>query len=231
MKLFGYIIGLILSNIAYFALHITGGNSFPSPLSEKEESEALEKMKEGDMQARQKLIEHNLRLVAHLSKKYYSAVRDQDDIISIGTVGLIKGIDSFNPEKNYKLVTYISRCIENEILMSLRNRKKSSQDVYMNDPLDFDKSGNPLTLVDIIAEDDNIVEKIDNKIKISKLKEYIDGCLDKREKKIICERYGLFGKKERTQNEIARELNISRSYVSRIEKRALKALYEQYEKI
>lgn len=146
-------------------------------------------------------------------------------------MGLIKGIDSFNPEKNYKLVTYISRCIENEILMSLRNRKKSSQDVYMNDPLDFDKSGNPLTLVDIIAEDDNIVEKIDNKIKISKLKEYIDSCLDKREKKIICERYGLFGKKERTQNEIARELNISRSYVSRIEKRALKALYEQYEKI
>ena len=124
MKLFGYIIGLILSNIAYFALHITGGNSFPSPLSEKEESEALEKMKEGDMQARQKLIEHNLRLVAHLSKKYYSAVRDQDDIISIGTVGLIKGIDSFNPEKNIKLATYASRCIENEILMFLRKSRR-----------------------------------------------------------------------------------------------------------
>ena len=231
MNLFGYIIGLILSNIAYFALHITGGSSFPGPLSEKEESEALEKMKDGDMQARQKLIEHNLRLVAHLSKKYYSISRDQDDIISVGTVGLIKGIDSFNPEKNFKLVTYISRCIENEILMSLRNRKKSSQDIYMNDPLDFDKSGNALTLVDIIAEDDNIVEKIDDKIKISKLKEYIDSCLDKREKKIICERYGLFGQKERTQNEIARELNISRSYVSRIEKRALKALYERYEKL
>ena len=231
MKLFGYIIGLILSNIAYFALHITGGNSFPNPLSEKEEKEALEQMKAGDMQARQKLIEHNLRLVAHLSKKYYSIARDQDDIISIGTVGLIKGIDSFDPQKNYKLVTYISRCIENEILMSLRNRKKSSQDVYMNDPLDFDKSGNALTLVDIIAEDDNIVEKIDNKIKISKLKEYMDSCLDQREKKIICERYGLFGQNERTQNEIAKELNISRSYVSRIEKRALKTLYERYEKI
>ena len=150
MKLFGYIIGLILSNIAYFALHITGGNSFPSPLSEKEESEALEKMKEGDMQARQKLIEHNLRLVAHLSKKYYSAVRDQDDIISIGTVGLIKGIDSFNPEKNYKLVTYISRCIENEILMVLRSNKKCAKDILLSDTVSLDKNGEEILLEDVI---------------------------------------------------------------------------------
>lgn len=226
----GYIISFILTNIGYFALHITG-SSFPPPLSQEQEQQALKKMKEGDEGARKELIEHNLRLVAHLAKKYYSAFKDQDDLISIGTVGLIKGIDSFDPEKNYKLVTYISRCIENEILMSLRSRKKSSQDVYMNDALDYDKSGKALTLVDIISEDDNIVEKIDSKIKISKLKEYIDICLDQREKKIICERYGLFGCRERTQNDIARELNISRSYVSRIEKKALKALYEQYESI
>ena len=186
-------------------------------------------MKNGDRAAREKLIEHNLRLVAHLAKKYYSVSKDTDDLISVGTVGLIKGIDSFNSEKNYRLVTYISRCIENEILMSLRLRKKSSQDVYMNDPLDYDKSGNPLTLVDIIAEDDNIVEKIDSKIKISKLAEYIDMCLSPKEKKIICERYGVFGSPERTQNEIAKDLGISRSYVSRIEKRALKTLFNRYE--
>lgn len=224
-----YIIGILLSNIAYFALHITNGGGFPRPLSEKEESEAIEQMKNGDRAAREKLIEHNLRLVAHLAKKYYSVSKDTDDLISVGTVGLIKGIDSFNSEKNYRLVTYISRCIENEILMSLRLRKKSSRDVYMNDPLDYDKSGNPLTLVDIIAEDDNIVEKIDSKIKISKLAEYIDMCLSPKEKKIICERYGVFGSPERTQNEIAKDLGISRSYVSRIEKRALKTLFNRYE--
>lgn len=224
-----YIIGILLSNIAYFALHITNGGGFPRPLSEKEESEAIEQMKKGDRAAREKLIEHNLRLVAHLAKKYYSVSKDTDDLISVGTVGLIKGIDSFNSEKNYRLVTYISRCIENEILMSLRLRNKSSQDVYMNDPLDYDKSGNPLTLVDIIAEDDNIVEKIDSKIKISKLAEYIDMCLSPKEKKIICERYGVFGSPERTQNEIAKDLGISRSYVSRIEKRALKTLFNRYE--
>ena len=198
----GYLIGLLLSNLAYFALHITGASSFPRPLSEKEEQKALEQMKNGDKEAREKLINHNLRLVAHLAKKYYSVSKDTDDLISVGTVGLIKG----------------------------RLRKKSSQDIYMNDPLDFDKSGNPLTLVDIIAEDDNIVEKIDSKIKISKLGEYIDECLSPREKKIIYERYGIFGSPERTQNEIAKELGISRSYVSRIEKKALKSLFERYEK-
>lgn len=226
----GYLIGLLLSNLAYFALHITGASSFPRPLSEKEEQKALEQMKNGDKEAREKLINHNLRLVAHLAKKYYSVSKDTDDLISVGTVGLIKGIDSFDPQKNFRLVTYISRCIENEILMSIRLRKKSSQDIYMNDPLDFDKSGNPLTLVDIIAEDDNIVEKIDSKIKISKLGEYIDECLSPREKKIIYERYGIFGGPEKTQNEIAKELGISRSYVSRIEKKALKSLFERYEK-
>ena len=227
--MFSALLELLTGNFLFFALHFDSRSVFPKPLSAKEERECFERMAQGDKAAKDKLIEHNLRLVAHLAKKYYSVSKDTDDLISVGTVGLIKGIDSFNSEKNYRLVTYISRCIENEILMSLRLRKKSSQDVYMNDPLDYDKSGNPLTLVDIIAEDDNIVEKIDSKIKISKLAEYIDMCLSPKEKKIICERYGVFGSPERTQNEIAKDLGISRSYVSRIEKRALKTLFNRYE--
>lgn len=224
-----YIIGFIISNLIYFALHVTGSGSFPRPLSTEEENECLEKIKQGDEEARAKLIEHNLRLVAHIVKKYYSCGKEQDDLISIGTIGLIKGINTFDNNKNIRLATYASRCIENEILMSLRSQKKSQQDVSINDPLDFDKEGNPLTLIDIISEDDNIVEKIDMKIKIAKLGGYIDDCLTPREKMIIFQRYGLNGHMEKTQNEIASMLGISRSYVSRIEKKALGKLKKCYD--
>ena len=227
--MFNYLINSIISNLIYFALHVTGGNSFPKPLSKEEETLYLEKMKEGDKEAYDKLIEHNLRLVAHIVKKYYSCGKEQDDLISIGTIGLIKGIKTFDNSKQIRLATYASRCIENEILMSLRSQKKNQQDVYINDPLDFDKEGNPLTLIDIISEDDNIVEKIDTKIKITKLDNYINKALNPREKLIIFSRYGLFGYKEKTQNEIATELNISRSYVSRIEKKALSKLRKCYD--
>lgn len=217
----------LLSNIFYFALHAVNTGNFPKALSEKEEAVLLDKMiKENDINAKNKLIEHNLRLVAHIIKKYYSKGYEQDDLISVGTIGLIKGINTFKPDKNVKLATYISRCIDNEILMYMRSSKKQSLDVSLSEPIDSDKDGNSLTLVDVIADDINIEEDIETKMDIEKLRIAIDCCLDKREREIIEYRYGLFGKEELPQREIAKRLKISRSYVSRIEKRALEKLYE-----
>lgn len=223
-----FLLGFGIVNLIFFALHVTNRGSFPRPLTKEEEQEAIEKMEQGDKDAREKLILHNLRLVAHIVKKYHGAVKDQEDLISIGTIGLIKGINTFNSEKNIKLATYASRCIENEILMSLRAGKKTAQDVLINEPIDFDNEGNPLTLLDIIAEDSNLVDEIDLKIKAEHLLTYVNTLLTPKEKYIIYKRYGLDGSDEQTQLEISKELGISRSYVSRIEKKALQKLKNAY---
>ena len=215
-------------NIYYFALHVTGADSFPPPLSAAKEAELLEKSRAGDTAARNQLIEHNLRLVAHIVKKYYNTGADQDDMISIGTIGLIKAVSTFNSDKGIHLATYAARCIENEILMYFRNQKKTAQDVFISDPIDTDNDGNALTLIDVIADNNDIAEEIDTKIKLEKLKVILSGCLDEREKAIIRMRYGLDGCEELTQRDIAKKLNISRSYVSRIEKSALEKLRKQF---
>ena len=214
----------IISNMLCLILHVTDTDSFPKPLSKKEEKDLLERMSQGDDYARKKLIEHNLRLVAHIVKKYYANYSDQDDLISIGTIGLIKGINSFKCDKGTKLATYCARCIENEILMYFRNSRKLSQEISFNDPIDTDSEGNPLTLMDIIAVDDTIIDDIDTKNKLIKLVAVIDGIENQRDKTIIIKRYGLDGNKPLTQKEIAKELNISRSYVSRIEKKILEQI-------
>ncbi len=222
------IISGILSSLVFIALHPTNAGSFPMPLSAKEEAELILKMQKGDNIARGKLIEHNLRLVAHVAKKYIGQGTDQDDLISIGTIGLIKAVSSFNSEKGIRLATYAARCIDNEILMHFRTNKKANGDVSINEPIDTDRDGNDLTLIDVIADDKNIVEEIDTKIRIDLLHKYIDSALSGRERLIIKMRYGLIGGKEYTQREVAKHLKISRSYVSRIEKKALTKLYEKF---
>lgn len=219
----------LFSNLLVFILHITNAESFPPPLSKKEEAEAIDKMINGSETAKEKLIKHNLRLVAHIIKKYYSTYSDQDDLISIGTIGLIKGINSFKPEKGTKLATYVSRCIENEILMYFRNIKKTSQEISFSEPIEVDNEGNPLTLMDIISIDDTIVDDIDYKEKLKKTIEIIDNIKSKRDKKIIVMRYGLNGNLPMTQNEVAKVLNISRSYVSRIEKKIIEMIRAEFE--
>lgn len=219
-----------ISSLLFFVLHVTGNGSFPRPLTASEEREYLERWKNGDTQARSKLIEHNLRLVAHIIKKYYSNINDQEDLISIGTIGLIKAIDSFNSDKGIRLSSYAARCIENEVLMFFRSGKKSAQDVSLNEPIDTDKDGNTLTLIDIMSTEDNIIDNLDCKIKSEQLKKFIDETLSSREKKIIELRYGLNGQPPLTQREVASFLGISRSYVSRIEKKALGILLKQFTK-
>lgn len=220
-----------ISNYLYvFILHICRGSSFPKPLSEDKELEYIEKCKKGDINARNKLVEHNLRLVAHIIKKYYAKESDHDDLVSIGTIGLIKAINTYNPEKNIKLSSYASRCIENEILMYFRNNKKTEKDMSLSDSIDTDKDGNPLTLIDVLAVDEDFTEILEDKVNLSKLAKYINEVLDEREKKIIIMRYGLNGQNPLTQREVAQKLNISRSYISRIEKKALHTLKKRYEK-
>lgn len=224
------LLNLLFDNLLFFALHLEAGSVFPKPLSAAEEEECFRKMHEGDNSARSKLIEHNMRLVAHIIKKYYNVTTDQEDLISIGTIGLIKAVSSFDYSKKVKFATYASRCIENEILMHFRSLKKSAGDIYFDEPIDTDKEGNQLTLIDIIAEDDGIVEKIDLSIKSEQLYRFLDECLDEREITIIKHRYGLYGCKPLTQREVAQKLDISRSYVSRIEKKALQTLRKKYER-
>ena len=221
---------MLLSYCYFFILHVCKGSSFPKPLTKQEEIEYLQKVKEGDIKARNKLVEHNLRLVAHIIKKYYATQTDHDDLVSIGTIGLIKAINTFDCEKNIKLSSYASRCIENEILMYFRNTKKSAQDVSLSETIDTDKDGNPLTLIDVLSFDVDFDEELDLKVKSEKLSSYIKSVLDEREQKIIVLRYGLTGNKPLTQREVADKLNISRSYVSRIEKKALMLLRRKYEK-
>ena len=223
------LISLLGQYVCFFILHVCGGGQFPKPLSEKKEREYLLKMKEGDAQARRLLVEHNLRLVAHIIKKYYGRQNEQDDLVSIGTIGLIKAIDTFNPDKNIRLSSYASRCIENEILMYFRAAKKSAQDVSLNETIDTDKDGNPLTLMDIMAVDDHILDDLDRKLNAQKLGRFIREALSEREQTVIVLRYGLNGQEPMTQKNVAKLLNISRSYVSRIETKALKQLRKRFE--
>jgi len=204
--------------------------SFPKPLSTKEEADYLRRCKEGDKEARDKLIEHNLRLVAHIVKKYNMSDKETDDLISIGTIGLIKAIDTFDDEKGIRLATYASRCIDNELLMMLRSGKRLAKEVYLYDPIGSDREGNEINLLDIIEEAEvDIVENIVLENDIKKLYGIIGEVLTDREREIIFLRYGLHNRKEVTQREIANRLGISRSYVSRIEKKALKKLRECFE--
>ena len=228
--MFSNIINLALSNLLYLALHLEGNGVFPKPLSGKDERESFLKMEQGDRSARNKLIEHNLRLVAHIIKKYYSNSRDQDDLISIGTIGLIKAVSTFDYKKGTRFATYASKCIENEILMHFRAMKKISTEVHFEESIDTDKDGNQLTLMDIVTDSGCMIEKVDLLIKSEQLYKFIDECLDERESRIIKLRYGLYGCHPLTQREVADRLDISRSYVSRIEKKALCSLKKKYEK-
>nr|WP_328703132.1 RNA polymerase sporulation sigma factor SigK [Alkalihalobacterium elongatum] len=203
-------------------------NAFPQPLSKAEEQKYLQLMEQGDEEARNRLIEHNLRLVAHIVKKFENTREDTEDLISIGTIGLIKAIESYSQGKGTKLATYAARCIENEILMHLRALKKVKKDVSLHDPIGTDKEGNEITLIDVLQEEtDDIVDAIQLKMEKKQIYDYIH-VLDEREKEVIVGRFGLDLMKERTQREIAKELNISRSYVSRIEKRALMKLFHEF---
>lgn len=222
------IIRFVLQNLTFFALHLKNMNSFPKPLSSKKEKELLELMRKGDLDARNTLIEHNLRLVSHIVKKYYSEYDEQEELTSIGTIGLIKGVDSFDSEKGARLVTYAARCIENEILMYFRSKRKDGNVVSVNEPIDSDSEGNSLTLIDVIYTEDTISDDIDLKNKTKRLYELIDQMDSKREREIIIQRYGLYNTKAYTQREIAEMMNISRSYVSRIEKKVIEELRRKF---
>ena len=215
----------LITNSLFLTGYITGNNTFPLPLDEKDEELYLNKLKEGDKKAKSILIERNLRLVAHIVKKYSFPNKDVDELISIGTVGLIKAIDSFDSSKGTRLATYASRCIENEILMLFRNNKKQKSEVYLQDPIGVDKEGNEICLIDVLSsEKDSVIEKVESNLLIKSLYNKMYEVLTKRECDILIMRYGLEDGKCKTQREIAVNLNISRSYVSRIEKKALKKL-------
>lgn len=209
-------------------LYISNGATFPKPLSAAEESYYLEKFRNGDKNARDILIERNLRLVAHIIKKYYSNTKDQEDLISIGTIGLIKGVTSFNGCKGTRLATYAAKCIENEILMYFRTQKKNQNELFISDPIETDDDGNALTFMDIVCEDEDIAENLDLKLNSQKLYEFIK-TLPEREKKILTLRYGLYNTTPMTQKKVAKKLDISRSYVSRIEKKAIEKLKRQFD--
>ncbi len=222
---------LHLINILKSALFFTGSysnNVFPDPLTEEEERIAITEMMNGSKDARNKLIEHNLRLVAHIVKKFENKIIDNDDLISIGTIGLIKGIDSYKENKKTKITTYAARCIQNEILMFFRSNKNTQSTVSLQDSIGFDKDGNEVNLINMIKDDSiNIIDYLHIQNNISSLNKYIKN-LTPREKEIVVKRYGLNNEKDMTQKEIAKQLHISRSYVSRIEKRALTKIYREY---
>ncbi|SES63726.1 RNA polymerase sporulation sigma factor SigK [Anaerobranca gottschalkii] len=205
-------------------------NSFPQPLSEEEEREYLERTIKGDKNARRKLIEHNLRLVAHIIKKYDNANIDNDDLISIGTVGLIKAIDTFDLDKGIKLATYAARCIENEVLMQIRANKKSRDDMSLEEPLGIDQEGNELTLMDILGIEIDFAEKINTNMNVEKMQSFLNK-LTPKERYVIDRRYGLLDGNYYTQREIAKQMKISRSYVSRIEKKAIRKLLKEFKKL
>ena len=204
----------MLLNTLCFPLRLGTTGSFPRPLKAEEEREYLERFAQGDLEARNKLIEHNLRLVSHILKKYYVQASDQDDLISIGTIGLIKGISTFKPDKNVRLATYASRCVENEILMYFRSQRKYQGDVSLSDSIDSDRDGNALSLMDVISVEDDMLENLDTKDSCAKVRRCVESCLTEREAKVITLRYGLDGEVPRTQREIAAACGISRSYVS-----------------
>ena len=225
-----FILSTLLSNVFFLFLKVSGNSTFPPPLSAKEERNYFEKSRKGDKQARDILIERNLRLVAHIAKKYYPSATstENDDIISVGTIGLIKAIDSFNPENGTRFATYAGKCLQNEILMYFRSKKKYALETSLSEAVEIDKDGNPLTYMDIISCEDTIADDLDLKIRSNQMLRAVNRVLDEREREIIILRYGLCeGKKPLTQREVAQKLNISRSYVSRIEKNALAKLKEE----
>lgn len=213
---------ILLSGLAY-SLRLSGG-SFPKPLSAKQEREYLEKASQGDLEARNILIERNLRLVAHIMKKYYTQTSDQEDLLSIGTIGLIKGITTFDGSKGARLATYAARCVENEILMYFRSQRKSASDVSLSECIDSGKDGAALSLLDVVCSDEDLFEKLSDKETCGRLYQALQSCLSPREKKIILLRYGIGGGQPLTQWQVAQSCGISRSYVSRIEKKALQKL-------
>ncbi len=214
-------------------LFFTGSYSnelFPDPLKEKDEKKFIDLMLKGDKNARSKLIEHNLRLVAHIAKKFDNKIIDNDDLISIGTIGLIKGIDTYNNDQKTKITTYAARCIQNEILMFFRSNKKTNLNVSLNDSIGYDKEGNEVNLIDVLKDEHiDFIEKINTKDNIHRLEKYLK-LLNEREKDIIIKRYGLYNTKSFTQKDIAKNMKISRSYVSRIEKRALTKMLREFMK-
>lgn len=216
--------GQLLGRLIFLALHIDNPGLFPQALNMQDEQDLLCKMQKGDLQAKKKLIEHNLRLVVHIVKKYYTPEHEQDDLISIGTAGLIKAVNTFKPDKGVRLATYAARCIENEILMFFRSHKKSSHDISLDEPIETDAEGNPLTLMDILCSEDTVFDEVNTEMECEKLRHFINEITDERDKKILTMRYGLDGNEPLTQIEIANILGISRSYVSRIETKCLKKL-------
>ena len=218
---------LMLSGLLY-ALQLQSG-SFPKPLTKEEEQFYLERASKGDLEARNILVERNLRLVAHIMKKYYAQTGDQEDLISIGTIGLIKGIESFDGSKGARLATYAARCVENEILMYFRSQKKSSQDVSLSDYIETGSDGAALSLMDVVAQEEDLTDTISNREDIRKMIDAVDRVLTQQEKEVILLRYGLGGHTPKRQREVAQITGISRSYVSRIEKRALEKLRTELE--
>lgn len=218
------ILSRFYGSIVYMLLGVASAGGFPRKLSSAEENVCLTKMREGDRAARDKLIEHNLRLVAYINRKYYSSANDPDDLISIGTIGLIKAVDSFSLDKGIRFSSYASRCIENEVLMYLRSVKKHAQDISISDSVETDRQGNSITFMDVIADDEVLEDATHRKIQSRQLLDCVRRLEDDREKEIIIRRYGLFGNRRQTQNEIADSMGISRSYVSRIEKKAVERL-------
>lgn len=218
---------LMLSSMLY-SLRLSSG-SFPKPLSAKEEQEYLEKAAAGDLEARNILIERNLRLVAHIMKKYYAQTSDQEDLISIGTIGLIKAVSTFDAGKGIRLATYAARCVENEILMHFRSQRKSASDVSLSDYIETGKDGTALSLMDVVCQDDDLFDRVSNREDVRLLRQYIDQVLDPREQKVLTLRYGLDGKEPLPQREVSQQCNISRSYISRIEKKALEKLRSAFE--
>ncbi len=220
----GAAVWLMLSSMLYSLRLSNGGGSFPKPLSAKEEQHYLQLAANGDLQARNVLIERNLRLVAHIMKKYYAQTADQEDLISIGTIGLIKGISTFDASKGARLATYAARCVENEILMHFRAQKKTAGDVSLSDYIETGKDGAALSLMDVVCSEEDLFEELSDKEIYGRLHEMLHYCLDERERQIICLRYGLGNRRALTQREVAQLCGISRSYVSRIEKKALQKL-------
>ncbi len=231
MFMLQYLLELVGSKI-FLTGYVTGNSTFPKPLNEKEEKIYLERLKDGDVEAKRVLVERNLRLVAHIVKKYssnYQNSKEMDDLISIGTIGLIKAIDSFDTNKGIRLATYAAKCIDNEILMFFRNNKKTKGEVFLQDPIGVDKEGNEICLIDILSSDsDSVLEAVENSLQVKELYKKMSDVLSTREKEIIQMRYGLLDGDIKTQREIAGILGISRSYVSRIEKKALKKLNKEF---
>ncbi|MBO5295727.1 MAG: RNA polymerase sporulation sigma factor SigK [Clostridia bacterium] len=219
----------ILTKILYVILGVGTPQGFPPPLPKSEENECFLRAEQGDEDARQKLILHNLRLVSHIVRKYYSTARNPEDLVSIGTIGLVKAVDTFSIHNGARFATYAAKCIQNEILMYFRAQKKLSSEISINETIDIDRDGNPLTYVDVICSEEDVAEEIDRKMMTEKMLRCLDALLTPRERQIVMMRYGIGGIRAQTQREIASALNISRSYVSRIEKSALGKLREALE--